>query len=329
MKSKGTGIRSARATAWGLALALFAGVLGQATAATGASRPDLSVTKVGTPFPPTAEMGAPMEIDVGHEAKGAEAPASETGFYLSADPEHDPSDVKVDSVNVRPVGEGERRSVQAVVQPEAPLETGISHVLACADDANRVREANEQNNCAPTPGTIVVNGEAPVPTENEAAPPAAGTSGPPLSEHYPENPGSGMTVDAEFDCPFSLHGQWPSKCVWVTTRALYDTVYKVDEGYNYCPTSHRYPFQVALGFDPLWQDLSDFVLGSAATNAVTGVKYQRTGPDQKIYWSYTGGNDSAQRGYVYGKLTVLRVGGATAKMKYVCSNKKATSWAKP
>jgi hypothetical protein len=314
-----------------MAATLLAGVLNQpAGAAPRKSLPDLTITNVGKPTPPGARFGGTTVVDAVEQVRRGKTPASETGFYLSADAQRDDNDVKIGEVKVPALSPGHPQAVHAELKVETPVDRGFYNVLACADDTNKVRESDEANNCKATPGQIDIGGETARPFGG-ARP--TGDPTPASREAFPENPADGMSVAGEFDCPLSAHGQWPSKCVWVTTARIVGSEHRnnfVDNAYWYCPTDHKYPYEVALGWDPMWDDLKSDSFEDASIRTVSGTKYLRTGDNHDVDWSYSGtdSSDFAQRGYVFGRLQVgLNRPDNYSQMRFLCSNAQANSHA--
>lgn len=124
------------------------------------------------------------------------------------------------------------------------------------------------------------------------------------------------SVGPPFACPISGHGQFPATCVWVTSGTFRG--HRGESFTSSCPTGYRYPYLVALGFDPLWQDLSR----DLAFLRVFGVSntYGRLTPEGKPF-SYSG--NSGMLGYVGMSIYANIV--SDARLRFVCSNKGPTS----
>ena len=89
--------------------------------------------------------------------------------------------------------------------------------------------------------------------------------------------------------------------------------------YWYCPKDKPYPYQVAIGFDPMWQDLTyGFFL---VTRPVSFTKYKTDffGP-----FSYAGTDGG--RGYVLFKWSAKeKVPRSNLQMRYLCTDKRSNS----
>jgi len=93
----------------------------------------------------------------------------------------------------------------------------------------------------------------------------------------------------------------------------------------YCPKDRPYPFQVAIGFDPLWLDKTVGTL-AARTNAVSFTKYKIN-----VFgtpFSYAGFNahtpppNRGYAGFYWAGCTTC--GDGTGQVQFLCSD-KATS----
>jgi hypothetical protein len=149
------------------------------------------------------------------------------------------------------------------------------------------------------------------------------------TQHYP-NP---VDIGSPFDCPISAHGQYPSRCVWVKKDnqqfpAAKRTV-KIP-GLWYCPTDYPHPYEVAIGFDPLWQDTSvnsPLTTGYSVSVSPVSFGFLNQNPNNGRFRSWTGTRD--RPGYVSAILEGYTRGvqqpSDGAGFRYVCSTKMATS----
>ncbi len=100
-------------------------------------------------------------------------------------------------------------------------------------------------------------------------------------------------------------------------------------GLWYCPAAYPYPYEVAFGFDPLWEDTSRSTGGSleySVSVATVGVRQFAENAAGTRYLSWTG--NAGSPGYVSAILHVDVGSGsqpphAGAGFKYLCSTKKA------
>ena len=188
---------------------------------------------------------------------------------------------------------------------------GFYFVLACAGAGN----------CAASEGTIQVVGQR-LSTVSQG--PGVISVSPPANEYFPEVPSAHMTVGSPFACPFSFHGQWPSNCVYVTTGSFPTAIGATSQGLMYCPIGQPYPYEVAIGFDPLWNDLSDLG-GAAGTNAVSGTKYKIDGGGLPLSYAGLDPSDPLQRGYGWFHLTNRSEFTVIFQVEYLCSDRAPTS----
>jgi CARDB len=156
----GTQRRAASRVAIGAAL-VSAGVVGvivpAATARRAARhRPDLIVSKV-TFSGGTVAAGGSLTAFVRTSDRGStRARASSTALYLSNDAHKSRDDVRLGSVRVPALHAraSKTETIRATV-PAATVAAGY-RLLACADDARKVRESNERNNCHLASSTLSV-----------------------------------------------------------------------------------------------------------------------------------------------------------------------------
>jgi len=319
-----------------VALAL-AGLCVLPTAAGAAPRPDLEV-RVADPVPTgqAGTYGIRLKATVLNDGTGR-AGASRLRFALSRDRRLDRGDTLLPLERTDALAPGSRDAVDAAWKVPDSLEPGIYHVIACADAGRDVAERNEKDNCRVAGETVAVT-EPGGDTTAQAGGPLPGAllaSGPPKTEYFPEqwqNPEfSTMKVSAPFGCPASLHGQGDGRCVWVTTLSGLNDHNEPDRrqrsDFWYCPPGYGFPFEVALGFDPLWRDD-----GTRSTAFVETVAAKKWTPYQSLigrryYPSY--GAPSELRGYVSidfnGDLTTDGKGSWDHRASYVCSDRRATS----
>lgn len=298
--------------------------IGLATAAAGAqAAPDLE-TEALTPKPLTGVIGT--SITLGAEAANdgdSVARRPRLYFLLSKDRRASRRDEFLPAGTIRSLGSGATRTVRRSVRIPADTPAGLYYVIACADvpgPADGAADCDATDKTLPVVADQVVSG--PPATQAPPAPPAPqGSAQPPsITPFY---------VNKEIDCPFSAHGQGGSKCVWTETepqvRSNGDPAQV--EGLFLCPESHPYPFVVALGFDPLWDDTSS--AGDVLVETVSKTRYARlksfTGRE---YWASFSGQ-STQTGYVSAKLSAQAVYKDTTnwilRFEFLCSTKKATS----
>jgi subtilisin family serine protease len=107
--------------------------------------PDLNVSVLTAP----AIGGAGLAIALGDTTRnsgGGTSPASTTTYYLSADPIHDPSDTLLASRAVPSLVAGATHAGNVSATVPAATAPGTYYVIARADAASAVPEANEFNN---------------------------------------------------------------------------------------------------------------------------------------------------------------------------------------
>ena len=289
-----------------LALLMLAGLMTvlAAALASAQAKPDLVVSSVLEPVPPGAQPGGGMFLQATVKAGNGKGQKATVVFYLSKDSVPGVDIVEIASTTAGGFDDPDTVGVAGHVPPGVP--PGFYFVVACAGGGN----------CAVSRGTIHVVGQA-LSTVNQS-PVLTSKTHPP--EYFPENPADGMSVGSPFPCPFSFHGQWPGSCVFVTTRVFKYGPFDA-EGLNYCTRDHRYPYEVAIGFDALWNDLGK---NPAMTNVVSFTKYRQDSGDSH-YESYGGldPSDSAQRGYVW--FFWDQVGQIDGQAQFLCTNQPSTS----
>jgi hypothetical protein len=112
-----------------------------------AARPDLTVSALSSP-PSKAEPGDAFTVTATVANRGdATAGASTTAVFLSKDRTKGPGDVRLASTTVKALKPGATTRLRTRVTLPRSTKAGTYHVLACADDRARVREARESDNC--------------------------------------------------------------------------------------------------------------------------------------------------------------------------------------
>jgi hypothetical protein len=297
-------------------------------------KPDLDV-RIADPVPTgqAGSYGIRLKATVVNDGHGR-AHASQLRFALSQNRHLGEADTLLPLVRTDALAPG--RSDAATQEWQVPdgMDAGIYHVIACADAGDRVAERDESDNCRVAEETVAVT-EPSGSTDDQAGAPApgalAGTSSP-KPEHFPEST-LGMTVSAPLDCPASLHGQGKGRCVWVDTgRWNWDWQHpddgRIRSDFWYCPEGYGYPFEVALGFDPMWENNgfnSDAFVETVAKKRWT---LYRNWVGREYYPSY--GAPSDRRGYLSIDFNGAGRGLFSAnpwahQASYLCSDTVATS----
>jgi hypothetical protein len=323
-----------------------------------AKRPDLKVAKVHLPHPPGTFSGGQLlaRSAVANRGEGRARKRSRVGYFLSTDRKHSANDPRLRAPirhhRVPRLLPGRQRGGEMVAKVPARVEPGIYHLIACADVGDRVKESREGNNCTTARHAITIQGPS-----AQSGPPGStpvASNDPPAKEYTPggaspEHATAGFEISEGFRCPGSTHGQgFPatnafytkdtSDCVWVTTPRfdggafqretgpdIHDIKYGVF-GLFYCPAAYRYPFLVALGTDPLWEDQSDGMVSNALTGTVSADKYvySEGATDAKYGDSYAGlGGPVEDPGYVFFRLPGNPSSGAptrSGRAAYLCSD---------
>jgi CARDB len=112
--------------------------------------PDLTVAKVSKP-PASALRGTSLSIIVKVRNKGtARASKSRLGLYLAKGKKHQRKDLRLKRVKLKTLRGGKKR--KAKLQALIPKSTspGSYRLIACADDAKKLRESKERDNCRAT-----------------------------------------------------------------------------------------------------------------------------------------------------------------------------------
>ena len=264
---------------------------------------DVAVLSVLEPVPPGAQPGGGMFLQATVKLRPFRTRPTTVSFYLSKDRVLGASDIQLAGDTIGPFDHPDTLGVAGHVP--AGVAPGFYFVLGCAG-----------TKCVPSAATIHVLGQG-LSIVSQSPGLKSLTAGQP--EYFPERPADGMSVGTPFACPFSFHGQWPGSCVFVTTRVFpgnLDT-----DGFNYCPIDHPYPFEVAIGFDPLWNDVGT---NPAQTNVVSFTKYRQDSDD--VHWQSYGGldpSDPNQRGYVW--FFWDQVGAIDGQAQFLCTDQPATS----
>src|SRR5215212_5934375 len=112
-----------------------------------ATRPDLFPTRLVYPAG-TAQPGVLYTTRATIENLGsATAGRSTTAFYLSLDAKRSSGDVRVGRVATKAIAADHGVRVTRKFYLPANLAPGTYRVLVCADDAHKVRESHEGNDC--------------------------------------------------------------------------------------------------------------------------------------------------------------------------------------
>lgn len=140
-----------------LAAVLAAGTVGAAAAARHV--PDLTLSTLSPP-PAYAVPGTGFtERFVERNLGSRRAPASITGFYLSSTAHIGPSAVHlVGLARVKALPARKKRSGSAKLTLPSSVAAGSYFLIGCADDAHRLKERNEHNNCRAASGRVTVGG---------------------------------------------------------------------------------------------------------------------------------------------------------------------------
>ena len=317
-----------------LSAALVATLCALPAGAQAAPKPDLEVARLADPVPTgqAGSYGLRLKATIVNDGRG-DAPASQMRFALSKNSRLGEADTLLPRVRTDALDPGERDTVTQELTIPNGVDAGIYHVLACADTGDRVAESDERNNCEASDATVAVTEPGGETDAQAGAPlPGATAAGPPKREHRPEGDfGTRMTVSAPFACPVSLHGQ-NGRCVWTDTGSMDWDWTRPDAGrirsdFWYCPEGYGFPFEVALGFDPMWENLgfnSDAFVETVARQKFT---LYRNFLGREYYPSY--GAPSETRGYLSidlnGAARRLTAVPWEHRVRYLCSDTRATS----
>ena len=290
-----------------LGLLMLAGLAGLVapTPASATAKPDLVIRSVLAPIPPGAQPGGAMFLQAIVRARNLKGRRTNVVFYLAQDNVASANDVQIASTSIGS-SPGSDTAVAVAAHVPTDIPPGFYFIVACVGA-----------NCVASQATIQIIGQglsaAPKPSEAVSFTPAA-------PEFFPEDPVNGMTIGNTFDCPFSFHGQWPSSCEYVTTKR--SGPQPDNAGLFYCPVDHPYPYEVALSWDTLWDNLgSGAHVNDTETFAVSFTRYRN---DITDIFSFAGNPNVSpkQRGYfaafwVNETHTIFQV-------KYLCSDKFST-----
>jgi hypothetical protein len=118
---------------------------------------DLVENTVSDPTASVTPGGKFTITDAAHNPSGVDSVASTTRYYLSLDAAKDAGDVLLSGARSVPALAAGASSV-GDRQVTVPAATALNtyRLLACADDAAKVAESNEGNNCAAAAGSVVV-----------------------------------------------------------------------------------------------------------------------------------------------------------------------------
>ncbi|MBO9533098.1 MAG: hypothetical protein J7513_09020 [Solirubrobacteraceae bacterium] len=160
------------ATAGAAAIAATAGLMLAAPDSHAAGRPDLRTLSVSAPA--SATSGALLPVRVVASASGSRAPRVGFAVYLSADAKRSKSDMKLTSTERLPrLASGRSRTVPLAVTIPVAQAPGKVRVIVCLDDAAKVRERSESNNCRAARQPLTIAAPSTDPATAGAAAPAA------------------------------------------------------------------------------------------------------------------------------------------------------------
>ncbi len=288
------GLRKRNLLGLGLMMLAALMILGTAQAWAGAGGPMPTVQEVLPPTPPGTQPGSQMFLQATVMGPGS----TEVIFYLSESPAFDNQAVEIGSTTTSSAG---TIGVAGVVPQDVPQ--GTYYVLGCIG-----------TNCVASEGTIQITGQALSAIDQSTNATVHKHAQHP--EYFPEKT-RGMMVGDPFPCPISTHGQYPSSCVWVKTQVQNGS--RTGKALWYCPTTNPYPYQVAIGFDPLWQDLSyGFFL---TTRPVSFTKYKTD-----FFGPFSFAGESGGRGYaLFSWTSKEKVPRAKNQVQYLCTDRRSNS----
>ena len=142
-------------------IALLAAAPSMAHAKGGGQGKRVDVTASSLRAPSHAHPGGPVAFDVTVRARSGAAAKTATRFYLSADRRKGRGDARLASATTPRLKAGGRYVAVGRGTLPAGAKHGAAYVLACADDARKVRERNERNNCAAARIVVAAQGETP------------------------------------------------------------------------------------------------------------------------------------------------------------------------
>ncbi len=247
--------RAAR-IALGLAAVFASGMLVPAAGA--AAKPDL-VTR-----PVVASLaGGSLDVRAVVRNRGKRAAKrSKTGFYLSTDARRGRGDTRLGRLATRKLRKRRRATVTGLLAVPTPL-TGRFRLIACADDARRVRERRERNNCRAARGALTLGGGAiPTPTPTPTATPTATETATPSASETPAASATPTPTPTATETPTPTATETPTATPTVTVTAT-PTV---------APCSPRTAPQFDPSF-PTWQSVNGFALGSRKATTAELYKY--------------------------------------------------------
>lgn len=156
---------------------LVLGVFAAAPAAAKTTLPDLAVTKVSKP-PKMLTLGTKLKLTVKvANLGGPPAKASKLGLYLAKGKKHTKKDKRLKRVKVKALAGGKSQKLKLKLKLSTKLKPGSYRLFACADDAHRVKEAKEGNDCRATKKLrLVAKAVAHTPGSPPSPPPAAAFS---------------------------------------------------------------------------------------------------------------------------------------------------------
>lgn len=275
----------------------------------------LTVVSVLAPVPLGTEPGGQMFLQATVNTSGDPSGLPNLVFYLGQDSSPGPDDVQIATTSVSLCNPNGTCGVAGLVPQDVP--PGSYYVLACGD------------NCVASQGTIDVLGQALSAVDqstNTTVQPKAR-----VRRFFPDDPKSGITVGGEFDCDQSAHGQSPAKCVWVKAQrrkngGVHNCISSTGWFFEYCPSSYPFPYQVWLGDDPKWENLSDVgVTASVGPVSFTKNKWDLFGGP----FSYAGALSNTP-GYVAVRFFFIsfpfipRRCDQAYQVQYTCTNKFST-----
>jgi PKD repeat protein len=130
------------------------------------ARPDLKIAKLTAGPAQTRAADPILVVDTTTNAGKGKAKGSENGYYLSRDEQAGDDDELLGRRSVKKLKRRKRsEGAQELTIPAGA--SGNYRLIACADDAGKVKEKKEQNNCRAS-GPITVAPEEPPPDDNQA-----------------------------------------------------------------------------------------------------------------------------------------------------------------
>jgi hypothetical protein len=156
---------------------LVLGLAATAPAGAKSALPDLTVTKVSKPAK-TLTLGTKLKLGVKVvNLGGPRAKASKLGLYLAKGKKHTKKDKRLKRVKVKGLAGGKTQKLKLKLKLSTKLKPGAYRLFACADDAHRIKEAKEGNDCRATKKLrLVAKAVAHIPAAPPSPPPAAAFS---------------------------------------------------------------------------------------------------------------------------------------------------------